>query len=70
MSEGRSRVLTDEELAAVWRASRDDDFGRIVQLLVLTGCRRQEIGGMRWNELDTEHGTWTIAAERCEHSTA
>ena len=38
--EARDRVLTDRELAAVWD-SRDDDFGRIVKLLILTGCRRE-----------------------------
>ena len=26
-SEGRSHVLSDDELAAVWRACKDDDFG-------------------------------------------
>ena len=56
----RERALSEAELAAVWRASGDDDYGRIVRLLILTGCRRQEIGGMRWSELDAEHGTWTL----------
>ena len=30
---GRDRVLSDSELAAIWRACGDDDFGRIVRLL-------------------------------------
>jgi integrase len=63
----RSRVLSDAELAAVWRAAGDDELGRIVRLLVLTGCRRQEIGGMRWSELDREAGTWTLPAERAKN---
>src|SRR5262249_8131138 len=33
----RSRVLNDSELASVWRAVDDDDFGRIVRLLLLLG---------------------------------
>jgi len=37
----RHRVLTDDELAAIWRACRDDDYGRIVRLLILTGQRRE-----------------------------
>jgi integrase len=39
----RTRVLTDDELKAVWNASGDDTFGRTVKLLILTGCRRSEI---------------------------
>ena len=41
----RERTLSDHELVAVWNACTDDDFGRIVKLLTLTGCRREEIGG-------------------------
>jgi integrase len=66
-SVGRSRVLSDPELAAVWKASGDDDFGRIVRLLILTACRRQEIGGMRWSELDSDAGTWTLPAARSKN---
>ena len=66
-SEGRSRVLTDAELAAICRASGDDDYGRIVRLLILTGCRRQEVGSMQWSELDADAGTWTIPAERTKN---
>src|SRR5690606_33828801 len=32
----RDRVLTDDELRAIWQACGDDDFGRIVKLLMLT----------------------------------
>jgi integrase len=39
----RDRILTDDELARVWRASGDDSYGRIVKLLILTGQRRGEI---------------------------
>ena len=57
----RDRVLTNSELSAVWRACGDDDLGRIVRLLILTGCRRQEVGGMSWGEFDRERrGLWTI----------
>jgi hypothetical protein len=37
----RERVLDDRELRAIWNACRDDDFGRIIKLLILTGCRRE-----------------------------
>ena len=67
-SEGRERVLSDDELAAVWRASGDTEYGRIVRLLILTGTRRAEIGGMRWNEFDTDAGTWTLPKERSKNN--
>jgi integrase len=63
----RARVLSDAELAAIWHACDDDDHGRIVRLLCLTGCRRQEIGGMAWSELDAEHGVLVIPAERSKN---
>jgi integrase len=64
----RSRVLDDAELAAVWRACReDDDIGRIVRLLMLTGARRTEVGGMAWCEIDLERGTWTIPDSRTKN---
>jgi integrase len=63
-------VLTDPELAALWRTCGDDDFGRVVKLLVVTGCRRGEIGGMHWSELDPDKGTWTIPSERSKNKRA
>lgn len=48
----RDRVLNDDEIRIIWRACRDDDFGRIVKLLLLTACRRDEIGGLAWSEID------------------
>jgi integrase len=66
--EARDRVLSDDQLAAVWRAcGDDDDFSRIVRLLILLGSRRQEIGGMRWSEIDLGAGTWTLPAERSKN---
>jgi integrase len=66
----RDRVLEDPELAAVWHACRDDDFGKIVRLLILTGCRRDEIGSLKWSEIDLGAGTMTIAAERSKNRRA
>lgn len=66
----RDRVLTDAELVKVWNACRDDDFGRIVRLLILSGCRRDEIGSLKWSEIDLGAGTLTIAAERSKNRRA
>ncbi len=48
----RERTLTDDELRAIWAATNGDgDYARIVRLCILTGCRREEIGGLRWDEV-------------------
>ena len=66
----RERVLLDAELANIWRACQDDAPGKIIKLLVLLGSRRQEVGGMRWSELDLDAGTWTLPGERSKNHRA
>ena len=51
----RERVLADTELLAIWKGCRDNDFGAIVKLLILTGQRKTEIGSLRWDEVHDEH---------------
>jgi len=52
----RDRVLTDAELAAVWKAAEKTPwpFGPAIQLLVLTGARRDEVGSLRWDEIHSD----------------
>jgi integrase len=66
----RSRVLSDPELAKIWRACGDNDFGRIIRLLALTGQRREEVGGLRWSEIDAAAALWTIPVERTKNNRA
>jgi integrase len=63
----RERVLTGDEIKVLWAACRDDSFGKIVKLLLLTGARREEIGGLRWDEVDLDAGTVTITGERTKN---
>jgi integrase len=63
----RDRVLTDAELSAVWLEAGAGDYGAIVKLLVLTGQRREEVGGMLWSELRLDEGRWSIAAPRTKN---
>ena len=44
------------EIATVWAALGDDDFGNLNKLLLLTGQRREELSSLRWSEIDFEHG--------------
>jgi integrase len=63
----RDRVLSESELRAVWSALRDDAYGDIVRLLMLTGQRREEIGGLRWSEIDLDKGTIVIPPARTKN---
>lgn len=64
----REHVISDSELVAIWNAcDGDDDFSRIIRLLILLGSRRQEVGGICWSELDLDVGTWTLPAERSKN---
>jgi integrase len=48
----RKRWLSEAELRIVWHACEDmGHVGRIVRLLILTGCRREEIAALRWDEM-------------------
>jgi integrase len=66
----RDRVLAEAELASVWKACQDDDFGKIVRLLILLGCRRREIGALKWQEIDVARGTVTIPGARTKNHRA
>jgi integrase len=56
------------ELRAVWNAcNMDTDFGKIIRLLILTGCRREEIGGLMWGEVNLGAGTITLPKERTKN---
>src|SRR5262249_15258543 len=66
----RDRVLSDDELATIWRSCHDDDHGKIVRMMILTGCRRNEIGGMRWSEIAPDKSTWTLPAVRSKNKRA
>jgi integrase len=62
----RDRVLNDDELRLVWQAASKigGPFGLLVQLLALTGQRRNEVAEMQWSELDFEARLWTLPRER------
>src|ERR1700674_2286594 len=58
----RDRVLTDDELAQIILAARQmsGPYGGIVELLALTGQRREEVAAMTWGELDLQRRAWTL----------
>ena len=63
----RERSLSDAEVARVWLSAPDNDYGRILKLILLTGCRRAEIGDLKWSEVDTDARTITLPRERTKN---
>ncbi|WP_175492690.1 tyrosine-type recombinase/integrase [Methylocapsa palsarum] len=62
----RLRILNDDELAALWRATAALPYpsGPFVRLLLLTGQRLREVAEMAWSEVDIDKAVWTIPADR------
>jgi integrase len=52
----RQRVLDEYEIAALWRAAARlrYPYGPLYRLLLLTGCRLNEVAHARWSELHPE----------------
>jgi len=62
----RQRVLGDAELRDVWRAAGTVGypFGRLVQMLMLTGQRLNDIAKAQRHEIDIDAGILTVPPER------
>lgn len=63
----RDRVLEDDELRQIWSALPEGDYGDICKLLMLTGQRREEIGGLRWSEVDADKALITLPPPRVKN---
>jgi len=48
-------------------AAPDSDYGWILKLILLTGCRRAEVGDLKWSEIDFEARTITLPRERTKN---
>jgi len=68
----RDRVLDDQELTQVILAARKvgGPYGGIVELLALTGQRREEVARLSWEELDLKQQVWTIPKSRTKNAKA
>jgi len=67
--ESRDRVLDDDEISAVWTAAETAGYpaGPLVQLLLLTAARRNEIADAQWSEIDLEKRELVIPAVRTKN---
>ena len=73
----RQRVLSDSEIALIWRATQGQirngiestyPGGPFVRLLLLTAVRRSEAARMTWSEVDLDNVLWVIPAHRTKSS--
>src|SRR5258707_6181381 len=66
----RDRVLEDNELALVILAARKlgGPYGGIVELLALTGQRREEVARLQREELDLTRQVWTLPKTRTKNA--
>ncbi len=65
----RERWLNDSELGRVWIQAAECHrcFGSIVRLLIATGQRREEIGGLHWQELDRSEREMRLSGNRTKN---
>jgi integrase len=63
----RERTPTLGELAEIWHAAGDGTYGRFLKLLMLSGCRRDEIASLPWSEVDLEDALITLPGERTKN---
>jgi integrase len=62
----RERTLAADEIRAVWAAAGElgYPFGCFFRMGLVTGQRRTEVAGMRWQDIDQAEQTWTLPSER------
>jgi integrase len=58
----RDRILTDEEIRAIWKYTAGDTFGALIRFLLLTAARRDEARMMTWQEMNGSD--WVLPATR------
>jgi integrase len=62
-SQARSRILSDDEIRKVWKAcDATEIFGGFIKFLLLTGARRSEAAGLRFDEITG--ADWRLPARR------
>lgn len=65
----RERVLTEQEVKKLWLALETEPlhWQSAIRLLILTGQRREEVLGAKWEEFDLKSKSWTIPSVRSKN---
>ena len=68
ISKPKARVLSDDEIRALWQALDDKpEVARVIKLCLVTGQRVGEVAGMTRDELDLTHRVWNIPGTRTKN---
>lgn len=69
--QSRERVLANDEIKRVWNAAEKCGypFGPMVQLLLLTGQRRDEIANLKWSNLNDDQDLITLGKVQTKNNT-
>jgi integrase len=67
--ESRERVLTNNEIKLLWKASDDipPPFAAALKLLLLCGCRREEVARLRWDEIAADGTSISLPGARTKN---
>lgn len=62
----RERVLSDDEMFALWRAVARESYPyrQVYQLLILNALRLNEVADAEWQEFEFNRREWTVPATR------
>lgn len=65
----RDRTLNDDELRWLWKAleSEAEPYRGIVEELLLTGQRRNEVAALPWSELNRDRREWHLPGSRTKN---
>ena len=68
----RERTLAADEIYELWPVfeSLSYPFGAFLRMALLTGQRRSEVAGMRWEDVDLTSKTWTLSASQTKNRNA
>jgi integrase len=67
--QARDRVLSNAEVIKFWAAAEAErvEVSALLKLLLLTGCRRNEVAGMQRAELSDDGAVWSIPGSRTKN---
>ena len=68
----RQRILSDDEVRALWAAAEAMryPYGPLLKMLLITGQRRSEVSEARWSEFDLAKKLWVIPPARMKTNAA
>ncbi len=70
--QARARVLTEQEIRELWKAcdALAPEMAAFYRLRLITAQRGNEVGSMRWQDVDLEAGWWTIPGDVAKNGLA